>query len=246
MGPIKRATIAVGALALVSGWAAASAGTLYTTIPNLNGVSNLADAMPDTTACNSNTDACGSWSVYDSFTLTGTETISGFSYYAYFHLAEASDFLGTNWSVWGSTNSGGVLEPDIGKEIDSGAALGGAVSLSSGPQLVTVTLAKPLVLTAGAYYFGFQTNLSNSSDYSTYATSYTYYPKVPPEVSPIPWTSYFSQGGGAPDLTIPTFYQAAFSVGSAVPEPSVWVMTLIGFAGLGWIARRRVSRLQKA
>jgi PEP-CTERM motif len=32
------------------------------------------------------------------------------------------------------------------------------------------------------------------------------------------------------------------SIGSAVPEPSTWAMMLIGFAGLGFVARRRQRR----
>jgi hypothetical protein len=29
----------------------------------------------------------------------------------------------------------------------------------------------------------------------------------------------------------------------AAPEPSTWVMTLTGFAGLGWVARLRTGKL---
>ena len=32
-----------------------------------------------------------------------------------------------------------------------------------------------------------------------------------------------------------------FAVGGAVPEPSTWAMMLIGFPGLGWLARTRAQ-----
>jgi hypothetical protein len=39
-----------------------------------------------------------------------------------------------------------------------------------------------------------------------------------------------------------TYFRATFdrlTVGPAFPEPSTWAMMLIGFAGLGYAARRR-------
>jgi hypothetical protein len=35
-------------------------------------------------------------------------------------------------------------------------------------------------------------------------------------------------------------------VGSAVPEPSTWAMTIMGFAGLGWLARQRGRKFTPA
>jgi PEP-CTERM motif len=35
-------------------------------------------------------------------------------------------------------------------------------------------------------------------------------------------------------------------VGGAVPEPSTWAMTLMGFAGLGWLARLRRRKVTPA
>lgn len=54
-------------------------------------------------------------------------------------------------------------------------------------------------------------------------------------------------GGNGNDILPPANgYVSIDFVRSAVPEPSTWAMTLAGFAGLGWLARRRRHKTSPA
>jgi hypothetical protein len=81
---------------------------------------------------------------------------------------------------------------------------------------------------AGTYWLGVQNIFETNTEFSTYATtgddSSVY-------LGPDPAGQY------APEYTNTNrFKQVAFS------EPSTWAMTLLGFAGLVWLARRGIER----
>jgi hypothetical protein len=55
-------------------------------------------------------------------------------------------------------------------------------------------------------------------------------------------------GSFGPNIDLTIFGAGTFAIGGAVPEPSTWAMTLLGFAGLGFVGYRqtRGAKLQAA
>ena len=249
---MRRSTAKMAAAAV----AAMIAGTT-TAEAELLSPSALPDALQlaNTGLCNSSSgcpsyrNSPTSWTVYDVFTLAQSATITDFGFYSYLDGVSAADYLSTNWSIWEVSGSG--TKPStavVGPTTSVGAISTGA---KSDPVLITVDNLN-VNLAAGAYWIGFQNNLS--AGYSTYATTTDVDPSV-----------YFGQD--TPATTQAYYDQVAFYIDGAynsgsggvppiggggggpvpgVPEPSTWVMTLFGFAGLAWLARRRVARTRMA
>ncbi len=248
--------MATAALALASGAAvtANAATTLYSTVPNLTGVSDWSQPLPLTGSCDSATGCTsGPWMVFEQFTLTTDVRITDFGLYSYFYFSgSSSDFLGVNWSIWGS--SGGASDPGDEKFSGSSGATLTAGPADGDPMLEAVS-GLSLILRPGTYYFRFQNVFSNPSDWSTYATSYSDYPT---NTVPIPTTAWFGQGDATAQPTVCSLafncsspaQQVGFYIANSgaarpvVPEPSTWAMMLVGFAGLAWAARRRAVHFQ--
>jgi hypothetical protein len=167
----------------------------------------------------------GPWTVYDAFTLGGAATITDFGYYSFFK-SDLSEFTGTSWSIWSGAPQTGALIASA-----DNAAGYAPPGQTSDVTLVTVS-GLGVSLAAGAYYIGLHNNFTDSSLLSEYATT---------------GAGIASAIEGVVGVNKPGYVQAAFYIdGSSVPEPSTWTMMLAGFAGLGWAARRRVARVQRA
>ena len=166
----------------------------------------------------------GQWTVYDVFTLGGAATITDFGYFSYFK-SDLSEYTGTNWSIWS-----GVSQPET--LIASAVNAAGQIPPGQNSDVTLVTVSGlDVSLAAGTYWIGFHNDFSESSAVSEYATT----------------GGARSAFEGVDGPLRRNYSQAAFYIdGSTVPEPSTWAMTLAGFAGLGWAARRRVARLQRA
>ncbi len=116
----------------------------------------------------------------------------------------------------------------------------------SAPDILTITL--PSAETA--FYLDFTTLFTSttatfdlSNGFSTTVTSTVAYPNAPEFlgfISSDPFTTI--------TLTVPSqqsWVVADFGYGSAIPEPSAWVLMLVGFGGLGFAACRRQSNLSQ-
>lgn len=149
----------------------------------------------------------------------------------------AANYVSTTLTIWqavGSTPAPDTSVPSID--------IGGVDSATlEDPDLLLATVGGiSQHLDAGTYFIGFQNNFNSSKGFSTYATT---------GQSSTVWL-----GQGEPQFTAARYDQVNFyiygtydntSSGGGAPPPSVpeasnWAMALFGFAGLGWLARRRV------
>ncbi len=191
------------------------------------------------------TDSPAGWTVFDVFTLDQGATISEIAFYSYLVSATAvgrltaADYVSTNLSIWQAV--GGVPDTSMAPIEISGVD---SATLEGSDVLLATVDGINLHLDAGAYFIGFQNNFDASTGFSTYATTGQ------------PSTVYYGQS--TPDYTRSNFEQVAFYVDGrydnnnsggpppppppGAPEPSTWAMTLVGFAGMGWLARRGVRR----
>jgi hypothetical protein len=116
--------------------------------------------------CNNDTFGCGGgglgWTVYNSFTLSNTDTVTGLTYDSQF-LSGLASYVSTNWSIW-STNPY--------TSFASGPAYSGTLtgvnSADANSMTLTTITGLSVVLTAGTYWIGLSNNLSGSDDQSSY------------------------------------------------------------------------------
>ena len=113
-----------------------------------------------------------------------------------------------------------------------------------------VTFADPFTLPADHYFFVPQVQLDDG-DFLWLSAAKPISGGTGPFVGDLQsWTRDDSDGGIEPDwlrigtdITDQGPFNAAFSLsGSVVPEPSTWVMMLLGFAGLGFAGYRHARK----
>lgn len=235
LAPVRRLRsiiAAVVAAATLAGATTAKAGLLFPSgLPDSSQMANT--GLCDASACPSYLGSPESWTVYQSFTLNQASTITGFGFYSYFDGASTADYVSTNWSIWADSMNAPVTSASLDSMTSSGSAV-----QASGPTLVTVGDIS-VDLAAGTYWIGFQNNFLPDTGYSTYATtdesSSVYFGQLMPALT----EAYYKK--------VAFYIDGTYNIGAAppppgVPEPSTWAMTLFGFAGLGWLARRRIAR----
>jgi hypothetical protein len=191
--------------------------------------------------------------VFDVFTLDKGATISEIGFYSYLVSATAlgrltaANYVSTTLSIWQAVGSTPAPDTSVApieiSGIDSATLQGSDLLLATVGGIIQH-------LDAGTYFIGFQNNFNTSTGFSTYATTGQ--------------SSNVWLGQGAPQITSAGYGQVNFYIDGvfdksggggppppSVPEPKTWVMTLIGFVGMGWLAsrgplRRRQSRYEFA
>ncbi len=125
------------------------------------------------------------------------------------------------------------IAEDVGGADPVGAILASA-TISDLPTVLTFvdfTVSPEALLTPGASYW----LLASMPD--TTATAYWWAAYVPPAAYPVA----VAYNGG--DFALGSTQPVMFTI-SAVPEPSTWLMVLVGSAAFGWAALRRPRRLR--
>lgn len=240
MRRLKTMMAAVVVATAVTGTTTAKAGLLTPAVTELDytGYCNSSAGCPQPSP-----GSPAGWTVFDVFTLDQGATISEIGFYSYLVSATAvgrltaADYASTNLSIWQAVGGapGTSVAPIEISGVDSATLEGSDVLLATVDGI-------NLHLNAGAYFIGFQNNFDSSKGFSTYATTSQ------------PSTVYYGQS--TPAFTSSNFEQVAFYINGTydtnnsggpppppppdVPEPSTWAMTLVGFAGMGWLARRGI------
>jgi hypothetical protein len=150
------------------------------------------------------------------------------------------DIIAPDFSAANSVQPGGIVIPP--------PHTGGDGPVSGEEVTFDVTFTTPFLLPADHYFFVPQVQLSDGTflwlsapkpgtPFPPGFTDLQSWTRDDPGIAP-DWLRVGTDIVG-PDVAPPTF-NAAFSLtGNTVPEPSTWAMLLLGFAGLGWLARRR-------
>ena len=184
--------------------------------------------------------------VFDVFTLSKSATIADFGYYSYFEAPRRSHgrrrLRQHNWSIWARRRSPTNAPAHVwtARHHDKRRF---ARADFRGLRCVTVDgldvhLDARRLLDRVPEQFRDQTKGIRPTRQRTNNSS-VYYGQAMPAITPRRYKqvafyidgTYDTGGGGLPPPPPP-----------GVPEPSTWAMTLFGFAGLGWLARRRVRR----
>jgi hypothetical protein len=121
------------------------------------------------------------------------------------------------------------IAEDVGGADPVGAILASA-TISDLPTVLTFvdfTVASDALLTPGASYW----LVASMPD--TTATAYWWAAYVPPAAYPVA----VAYNGGI--FALGSHSQPVMFTINAVPEPSTWLMVLVGFAAFGWAALRR-------
>ncbi len=201
--------------------------------------------------CDSSSGCPGSppgWTVYNAFTLDKGATISEIGFYSYLVSATAlgrltaANYVSTTLTIWQSVGSTPAPDTSVAPIEISGVD---SATLEGSDLLLATVGGIGQHLDAGTYFIGFQNNFNSSKGFSTYATT---------GQSSTVWL-----GQGAPQYTSANYAPVNFYINGifdtnngggppppppSVPEASTWAMALSGFAGLGWLARRRARSTQ--
>ena len=129
-------------------------------------------------------------------------------------------------------------------------ASGGEGAVSGQEVLLSVLLTTPFDLPEGHYFFVPQVQLSDGNFLWLSAPKPIVAPGTPFPGGFTDLQSWMRNETLAPDwlrvgtdITNAGPFNAAFSLdGAAIPEPTSWAMMLVGFAAVGWTARRRHRR----
>ncbi len=181
--------------------------------------------------CNNDNFGCGGgglgWTIYNSFTLSTTATVTGLTYDSQF-LSGLGSYVSTNWSIWSSN-------PYI--SFASGPAYSGTVTGVNSADVQSMTLTTitglSVALTAGTYWIGLSNNLSGSDDESSYGAVSTLNTG----------TSTYQLLGDGERLNNPV-YQEAFTIDgtsgvSATPLPAALPLFAGVLGMIGLIAGRK-------
>ncbi len=203
----------------------------------------------NTGRCDSSSGCPGSpsgWTVYNAFTLDNGATISEIAFYSFLGSATAlgrltaANYASTTLTIWQAVGSTPVPDTSVAPIDISGVD---SATLEGSDLLLATVGGISQHLDAGTYFIGFQNNFNTSTGFSTYVTT---------GQSSTVWL-----GQGTPQYTAASYDQVAFYINGAydnnsggpppppppgAPEPSTWAMTLVGFAGMGWLARRGARR----
>jgi hypothetical protein len=181
--------------------------------------------------CNNDTSGCGGgglgWTIYNSFTLSTTDTVTGLTYDSQF-LSGLASYVSTNWSIWSSNPY---------TSFASGPAYSGTITGVNSADVNSMTLTTitglSVALTAGTYWIGLSNNLSGSGDESSYGA-----------VSSLnTGTSTYQLLGDGERLNNPE-NQEAFTIDgtsgiSATPLPAALPLFTGGLGIIGLLTRKR-------
>ncbi len=182
----------------------------------------------NTNRCDTNTPTCAStgWTVYDNFTVpTGVKNISDFTYTDFIFSGSWSDYVSTNWTVFGPNASNPFGTPTY-----SGTSVASLTDLGGGNMMLTIT-GLNLAITPGNWIVGFQNNMTNSSDITGRGTSGT-------------GDGVYWQQDNAAAFQFTLGGNTAFSVSTSStvsPEPSTLLMLGTGLLGGISFIRRKLS-----
>lgn len=179
-----------------------------------------------TNHCDADTQGCGlklGWTVYDNFNNSrGHDKLTGFSYVSQVVRGLESDYVSTNWFLFGPDAS----DP-FGTPVASGTVQGGLTDLGDNYFQIDVTgLDVALIPHTDGWIIGFQNNMSDPTDVTSRASGF-------------PGDGTYWQQDNNKRFQITLEGDTAFAV-YGTPEPSTLLMLGTGLAGGVGMLRRKL------
>ena len=165
----------------------------------------------------------GTWTYYDNFTLSADSTVTGFNYIDWFFSGGPSNYVTTNWALYGG-------DPFTNAAIASGSDVATLVATGPSRQYQFTVTGLNINLLASTVYWLDINNTVTGGILTTVAT-------VAPVAAPLTGAKQ-SDGGSNNFNNRPDRAYQIHGGSVAVPEPVTIALLGIGLLGLGFARRR--------